>query len=117
MPLFAGSKKMDRELPDDVLELIRAYSKPLFCGYNEARIFEFELSIHTFQTLKKKRNDPRVREQLKICLNLHADKKQKYEDYLLYGTHEMAHEKANVYSQSQWRLSVSLEKLVSLCNG
>jgi hypothetical protein len=57
------------ELPDDVVSIIRAYSKPAFVWYKEFKeASSLSLCSHHVQKLRKKMDDPLVRDQLKICV-------------------------------------------------
>ncbi len=108
--LIKTKKKMPKELPDDVLSIIKEYSKPMFIWYKEyneaVRMFPFELCIHNFVKLKEKLGDPTIREQLKICVYAQKDyiKKEKY-----------LHGKLGS-SIAGWTASVCVENLVSLLN-
>jgi hypothetical protein len=86
------------ELPDDVVSIIRAYSKPSFVWhkeFNEAR--SLNLSTDHFQKLRKKMGDPIVREQLKICVK----------------AYDALNERE---SKKNWWLCVSMEELYALLN-
>uniref|UniRef100_A0A6C0AII1 Uncharacterized protein n=1 Tax=viral metagenome TaxID=1070528 RepID=A0A6C0AII1_9ZZZZ len=66
---------LDRELPSDVLDIIRGYCKPVFIHfreYNQA-LGLFNLSVFYKQKLRHRIVDPAVREQLKICIDAHDD--------------------------------------------
>jgi len=102
---------LSRELPEDVLSIIRDYSKPLFPWfkeYNEAR--SLSLSVHHMEKLKEIMDDPLIRAQLKICLGACAKHKQTYDTMVLNRTrlNEELENKAN------WDASESREKLCAL---
>jgi hypothetical protein len=85
------------ELPDDVLSVIRAYSKPSFVWhkeFNEAR--SLNLSTDHFQKLRKKMDDPIVRDQLKVCVD--------------------AYDALHGRERKDWWLCVSMEELYALLN-
>jgi len=66
---------LDRELPSDVLDIIRGYCKPVFIHfreYNQA-LGLFNLSVFYKQKLRQRIVDPAVREQLRICIDAHDD--------------------------------------------
>ena len=76
---------LDRELPSDVLDIIREYCKPVFIHfreYNQA-LGLFNLSVFYKQKLRQRIVDPAVREQLKICIDAH-DEYQKNRAVYLY---------------------------------
>ena len=98
------------ELPEDVLSIIRAYSKPAFVWYkeyNEAR--SLSLCSDDFQKLKERMGDPRVREQLKICVEACADHKKA--NAFLLRDNPLNEERE---SKKDWWLCVSMGKLADL---
>lgn len=103
---------LEKELPDDVLAIIRQYSKPAFVyfrEYNEAlRIFK--IPVYYKQKLKEKIGDPAVREQIKICVDANDDYVKMNAIYLADKTHENEYTK----NKSNWWASVSREKFVAL---
>ena len=100
-----------KELPDDVLAIIRAYSKPVFRyfkEYNEAtRVLGYTFSIAKLKRLKENMGDPIIREQLKTCIDAKLDYNLKSPKLDTILNRELA-------SRAQWDLIVSLEKLVFL---
>ena len=99
------------ELPEDVLSIIRDYSKPLFpwCKeYNEARVLG--LSAHHMEKLKEKMDVPLIREQLKICVDACAEHKQTHDTLALNRTRL----NEQLESKSNWWASESREKLCAL---
>jgi len=88
---------MQKELPQDVLDIICAYSKPAFIHFREfnAAMDLFRLPLEYQEKLKKKIGDPAVRTQIQIC------KEAANEDY----------EKSD---KSSWWASVSRDKFVAL---
>jgi hypothetical protein len=104
-------KPIQKELPDDVLAIIRAYSKPTFVWYkeyNEARCLS--LCVHQMKKLKEKIGDPNIREQLKICVDAYADHKQMHE-FCLHVRTPVSEERE---SKSDWWKCVSLDRLSAL---
>jgi hypothetical protein len=102
---------LSRELPTDVLSIIRDYSKPVFPWfkeYNEAR--SLSLSVHHMEKLKKKIGDPMIRLQLKICVDACAKHKQTYDTMVLNRTRL----NEQLESKSNWWASESREKLCAL---
>ena len=53
--------------------------------YNESR--RLDLSANHMEKLKEKIGDPKIREQLKICVDAWADHKQSYETFLQENSH------------------------------
>ena len=101
-----------KELPDDVLSIIRAYSKPAFVHfreYNQA-LGLFSLPLDYKERLKKKIDDPAVRQQIKICVEAEAEYHTNYATYLAKKTHENEYAK----DKSHWWASVSKDKFVAL---
>lgn len=101
-----------KELPEDVLAVIREYSKPVFVHfreYNQAMGL-FDLSLYYKEKLKKKIEDPAVREQIKICVEAEADYHQKNATYQASKT--SIHE--NAKDKSHWWAHVSRDKFVAL---
>jgi hypothetical protein len=99
------------ELPDDVLSIIRAYSKPSFVWfkeYTEAR--SLNLCTDHFQKLREKMDDPIVRKQLKICVDARADHKKAHDAFLCRGS-DLNEERE---SKKDWWLCVSMEELYAL---
>jgi len=99
------------ELPEEVLSIIRDYSKPLFPWfneYNEAR--SLSLSIHHMEKLKEKIGEPTIRHQLKVCLDAFTDHKQIYDALVLNRTRL----NEELDSKADWLASESREKLCSL---
>ena len=105
-------KPFERELPDDVLVLIRQYAKPAFIHFREYKqaLDLFHLPFSYKQKLKEKMGDPAVREQLKICIDAHLEWKNAYNLYLANKT-QQAYDLSQV---SEWRKSISLDKLYAL---
>ena len=106
------SAPIEKELPEDVLSIIRQYSKPAFIHfreYNQA-IGLFRLSRDYREKLKKKIEDPAIREQIKICVHAHEDHHKQYNIYAANKTsiHEDAKDKADYWA------SVSRDKFVAL---
>ena len=103
---------IEKEITEDVLSIIRQYSKPAFIHfreYNQA-VELFRLSLDYKERLKKKMEDPAVREQIKICLEAEADYRQKNATYLAIKTslHEDIKNKANYWA------SVSKDKFMAM---
>ena len=101
-----------KELPDDVLEIIRKYSKPAFVyfrEYNEA-LRLFSLPLDCKKKLKEKISDPDVRKQIKICVEANEDYEKMNANYLSDKTHENEYLK----DKSDWWASVSRDKFVTL---
>jgi hypothetical protein len=99
------------EFPDDVLSVIRAYSKPVFAWfreYKEAQVLT--LCTRHMEKLKEAMDNPIVREQLKICVDAYADHSHIYDIYLQERT--QIHEELE--SEADWWKSESLNKLVAL---
>jgi hypothetical protein len=100
------------ELPEDVLTLIRAYSKPAFVHfreYNQA-LKLFSLPLYYKEKLKKKIEEAAVREQIKICLEAEADYHTKFAAYqaIKNSANEDIKDKAHYWA------SVSKDKFVAL---
>jgi hypothetical protein len=102
--LIEKKKKMPKELPDDVLSIIRAYSRPVFKWYkeyNEAKfIFEHQYRNKDLIKLKEKWDDPTVREQVKTCIDAYKKGEEAYQ--------------IGCYCKEHWWFSVSIEKLDAL---
>jgi len=99
------------ELPEDVLSIIRDYSKPVFVWfkeYNESR--RLDLIANHMEKLKEKIGEPTIREQLKICVDACADHKQSYETFLQENSRLNEEEE----SQKDWWNSVNLDKLCAM---
>jgi hypothetical protein len=105
----------EKELPEDVLAIIRDYSKPAFVHfreYNEAlRIFT--LPLHYKKKLKEKISDPELRKQIKICVDANEDYDKTNAIYLVDKTHENEY----IRDKSNWWASVSRDKFVALLDG
>jgi hypothetical protein len=102
----------EKELPDDVLVLIREYSKPAFVHfheYNQAMSL-FSLPLVYQERLKKKIGDLAVREQIKICIEANKDHHKKYANYQADKTPD----NKIVMDESEWYASVSRDKFVAL---
>jgi hypothetical protein len=100
---FLGEKETLQtvpSLPEDVLVIIRDYSKPTFIYFREynAALRLFDLSLEYKENLKKKIEDSSLREQIKICM----------EAPLIYYSNEVIKCKPN------WWPSVSREKFMAL---
>jgi hypothetical protein len=101
-----------KELPDDVLSIIRAYSRPAFVHfreYNQA-LKLFSLPLDYKERLKKKIDDPDVRRQIKICVEAEAEYHTNNANYLAKKTHENEY----IKDKSHWWASVSKDKFVAL---
>jgi len=101
-----------KELPDDVLVLIREYSKPAFVHfreYNQAMSL-FTLPLVYQERLKKKISDLAVREQIKICMEANKEHHKKYANYQADKTAI----NENTKDKSEWWASVSRDKFVAL---
>jgi len=101
-----------KELPDDVLAIIRNYSKPVFIHfreYNQA-IRVFDLKLDYKEKLKSKIGDPIIREQVKICIDARFDYRNK--DTIYHADKTRLNEE--ILDKSKWWDCVSLEKLASL---
>ena len=99
---------MPNELPDDVLSIIRAYSKPLFRWYKEynvaKKIFASNFSSDEFIKLKEKMEDPLVREQLDLCIVAYKQGEEAYNNNVYF----------DKYTQETWWFTVSIHKLAAL---
>jgi hypothetical protein len=106
---------LEKELPDDVLSIIRQYSKPAFVHfreYNEAlRIFTLPLFYK--KKLKEKIGDADVRKQIQICVEANEDYDKNNKVYLADKTHDHEY----LRDKSNWWASVSRDKFVSLLDG
>lgn len=100
------------ELPEDVLGIIRQYSKPAFVHFREynSALGLFTLPLFYREKLKKKISDPAVREQIKICIEACKDYHKKDAIYQADKTPE----NENVKDKSDWWASVSRDKFVAL---
>lgn len=106
------SEMEPKELPEDVTDIIRQFSKPTFIHfreYNEA-LRLFDLIPDYKEKLKEKIGDPLVLEQLKICIDARVDYKKKDTEYFLNKT-QLNQE---ILDKSKWWDCVSLEKLAAL---
>ncbi len=105
-------KPLEKELPEEILSIIREYSKPAFVHfreYNQAlRIFHLPASYTT--KLKKKISDHAVREQIRICVNANDEYDKTNTIYLSDKTHDNEY----IRDKSNWWASVSRDKFVSL---
>jgi len=103
---------LEKELPDDVLSIIRAYSKPAFVHFREynAALRIFHLPLCYKQKLKKKIDDPVVRKQIQICVKANEEYDQNNKVYLANKTHDHEY----LRDKSNWWASVSRDKFVSL---
>lgn len=77
--------------------------------YNEAR--RLDLCANHMEKLKEKIGDPKIREQLKICVDAWADHKQSYETFL----QESSRLNEEKESKNDWWNSVNLDKLCAIC--
>jgi hypothetical protein len=106
--LIQKKKKMPKELPDDVLSIIREYSKPVFKWYkeyNEAKfIFERQYMNKDLIKLKEKWDDPTVREQVKRCIDAY----KKGDDAYKSGHH------IDLYCKEHWWFSIHIKRLDAL---
>jgi hypothetical protein len=106
---------LEKELPEDVLSIIRQYSKPAFVHfreYNEAlRIFHLPLCYK--QKLKEKIGDADVRKQIQICVDANVDYDKNNAIYLADKTHDHEY----LRDKSNWWASVSRDKFVCLLDG
>jgi hypothetical protein len=106
--LIQKKKKMPKELPEDVLGIIRAYSKPVFTyfkEYNEAKsLFAPNFSSDEFIKLRKKMDEPTVREQVKMCIDAYKQGDETYKQC----------SNVDYYCKEAWWFSVSIQKLVAL---
>jgi hypothetical protein len=103
-----------KELPDDVLRIISDYSRPAFVHfreYNQA-LKLFSLPLDYKERLKKKIDDPAVRQQIKICVEAEAEYHANNANYLAKKTHENEY----IKDKSHWWASVSKDKFVALIN-
>jgi len=103
---------LDKFLPDDVLDLIRVYCKPVFTHfreYNQA-LGLFHLSVFYKQKLKQKIVVPIVREQLKICVDAHDDYHKIQAVYL----HHKTPLNEELSDKSRYWADVSRDKFVAL---
>ena len=103
---------LDKFLPDDVLDLIRGYCKPVFIHfreYNQA-LGLFNLSVFYKQKLRQRIVDPVVREQLKICVDAHDDYEKIHAVYL----HHKTPLNEELSDKSRYWSDVSKDKFVTL---
>jgi len=99
------------ELPDDIVSIIRAYSKPSFVWFKEFNeAHSLNLCSDHFQKLRGKMDDPIVREQLKVCVDAFNDHKKAYDVLLRKGT-PLNEERE---SKKDWWTCVSMDKLYDL---
>jgi len=105
----------EKELPEEILSIIREYSKPAFIyfrEYNEAlRIFH--LPFHYQKKLKKKISDPDIRIWINICVKANEDYDKTNAIYLADKTHDNEY----IRDKSNWWASVSRDKFVCLLDG
>ena len=103
---------MSHELPEDVLSIIREYSKPAFVHFREynAALGLFTLPLFYREKLKKKISDIAVREQIKICIEACEDYHKKDAIYQA----GKRPENENIKDKSEWWASVSRDKFVAL---
>ena len=103
---------LDRELPDDVLDLIRGYCKPVFIHFREYNraLGLFNLSVFYKQKLRQKIVDPVVREQLRICIDAHDDYQKNHAVYL----HHKTPLNEELSDKSRYWADVSKEKFSAL---
>jgi len=103
---------LEKELPEDVLSIIRQYSKPAFVHfreYNEAlRIFHLPTDYK--KKLKEKISDPDIHIWIKICLKANEDYDKTNAIYVSNKTHE----NEDIRDKSNWWASVSRDKFVAL---
>jgi hypothetical protein len=105
-------KPFEKELPDDVLTLIRQYAKPAFIHfreYNQA-LDLFHLTVSYKQKLKERILVPMVRDQLKICVDAHDDKQKIRAVYL----HHKTDLNEELWDKSNYWTTVCKDKFVSL---
>ena len=101
-----------KELSDDVLRIIRAYSIPAFVHfreYNQA-LKLFSLSLDYKKKLKKNIDSPDVSEQIQICVKAEADYQTKNAEYHAIKTSANEHIKDKAH---YWK-SVFKEKFMVL---
>jgi hypothetical protein len=109
-------KPFERELPDDVLVLIRQYAKPAFIHFREYKqaldLFHllFHITVSYKQKLKERIVVPEVREQLKICVDAHDDYQKIRSVYL----HHKTRLNEELSDKSHYWATVCREKFVSL---
>ena len=99
-----------KELPDDVIDIIREYSKPSFIHFRE-----YNEAIHTFRikkwtNLKEKIGNPEIREALKTCMDAIEDHRNKEETYEL-------HKDADLCNRADWWREYSKNRLDILVDG
>ena len=101
-----------KELPDDVLDIIRQYSKPAFVYFREYNVALglFDLPSEYKEKLKNKIVDPAVREQIKICVDAAEDYCKKYAN----NQSDKSVENENIMDQSNYWASISRDKFVAL---
>ena len=93
------------ELPDDVRSIIRAYSKPAFVWYKEFKeASSLSLCSDHVQKLRKKMDDPRVRDQLKVCVEACAEQ-------VLRKGNPLKEERESI---KDWWFCVSMDQLYDL---
>jgi hypothetical protein len=106
--LIQKKKKMPKELPDDVLSIIREYSRPVFKWYkeyNEAKfIFERQYMNKDLIKLKEKWDEPTVREQVKRCIDAY----KKGDDAYKSGR------PIDCYCKEHWWFSIHIKRLDAL---
>ena len=101
-----------KELPDDVLYIIRQYSKPVFVYFREYNVALglFDLPPVYKKKLKNKIVDPAVREQIKICVDAAEDYHKKYAN----NQSDKSVENENRMDHSNWWASISRDKFVAM---
>lgn len=106
------SEMESKELPEDVTDIIRQFSKPTFIHfreYNEAMSL-FDLTDDYKEKLKTKIGEPLILEQLKICIDARVDYRKKDTNYHA----EETQLNQEILDKSKWWDCVSLEKLAAL---
>jgi hypothetical protein len=101
-----------KELPEDVLEIIRQYSKPAFVYFREYnKVLDlFDLSSDYKKKLKTKIEDPAIREQIKLCVEAYQAYHQKNAIFEA-NKGRVTQDNRDI---SQWKASTSLDKLLAL---
>ena len=106
------SVPLEKELPSDVLDIIRQYSKPAFLHfreYNQAlALFDFTPTYK--QLLKEKIGVPLVQEQLKICVDSYDEYHKLHAVYLQHKTPL----NEELLSKAHYWADVSKNRFVSL---
>ena len=103
---------LDKLLPDDVLDLIRGYSKPVFIHFREYNqgLTLIDLTLSYRQKLRQRIVDPVVREQLKICVDADDDYQKIHAVYL----HHKTPLNEELSDKSHYWATVCKDKFVSL---